>query len=72
MKAEEFLSEFRKNTLEIVDNRSENLDFRFSRFFQHIGRLEALYLTNQISADRYKVLITEWKRHWPTTGREGR
>ncbi len=72
MKAEEFLSEFRKNALEVVDNRSENLDFRFSRYFQHVGRLEALHMTNQISTDRYMVLMKEWKGHWPTTGMEER
>ena len=69
MKAEEFISKFRKDAIRVVDDRSENIDFRFSRYFQHVGRLETLFLTNQISQARYRDLMAEWKQHWPTSGR---
>lgn len=65
MNAEEYLKEFRQHAIEVVDDEAENIDFRCHMYYQHIGRIEAVFVTNQITWKRYSELMDEWKTHWP-------
>lgn len=65
MEAKAFLEKFREDALEVVDNKDLDIDFRTHVYFQHIGRIEAVYMTNQITTKELNSLMTEWKQHWP-------
>lgn len=54
-----------EHEVKIVDDPTEDIDWRFCVFFRHVGRLEGLFMVNAISLDRYSELMVEWNQHWP-------
>lgn len=65
MNTEEYIKHSYENEVKVIDDQSENIDWRYNVYFRHVGRLEALVMTDRISMDRYRELMTEWKKHWP-------
>ena len=72
MKAETYLNRFRNEAAEVVDDPERDIDFRLCRFYQHVARIEACFLTEQITQKRYGELMDEWNRHWPFVKREAK
>lgn len=73
MKAEEYLAKFREDALKVVDDENDKIDFRCHVYFQHMGRIEAVFMTEQIGWKRFHEIIDEWKKHWPyATKKENR
>ena len=65
MEAEAYLKQVRDQAAAITDDVTEDLDFRYNQYFQHLGRLEAVYMTGLIDTKRYFDLTGEWNKHWP-------
>lgn len=66
MNAEEYLKKRYENDVKAIDDVTENIDWRYCVYYRHVGRLEALVMTDKISMKRYDELMDEWKTHWPS------
>ena len=65
MEAEKYIKNSFEHEVKIVDDTTENIDWRFCVYFRHVGRLEGLFMVDAISMDRYGELMVEWNKHWP-------
>ena len=65
MEAEEYIKHRFEHEVKVVDDLTEDIDWRFCVYFRHVGRLEGLFMVSAISLDRYSELMVEWNQHWP-------
>ena len=65
MKAEEYIKHSFEHEVKVVDDQTEDIDWRFCVFFRHVGRLEGLFMVDAINLERYSELMAEWNKHWP-------
>ncbi|MBQ1789746.1 MAG: hypothetical protein II008_06190 [Oscillospiraceae bacterium] len=65
MNAEEYLKKRYENDVKAIDDETESFDWRCCIYFRHVGRLEALVMTDRISMKRYDELMDDWKAHCP-------